>query len=118
MPMKRENLTWLPFAFLGALNVVGFVVFFWAWVAMQVVSPESQTVRNAASHASQPCLLAIHWGLKKPSKSMRAQRSFKTVRPRKFRQGNLAPQRAQKRTNKLSAKEAKKRSFFMDLLSI
>ncbi|TNE46513.1 MAG: hypothetical protein EP343_23190 [Deltaproteobacteria bacterium] len=118
MPMKRENLTWLPFAFLGALNVVGFVVFFWAWVAMQVVSPESQAVRNAASHASQPCLLAIHWGLKKPLKNMQAQRAFKTSKPRTYRQSGQAPRQPQKRDNKLSVKKSKKRSFFMDLLSI
>jgi len=119
--MKRENLTWLPFAFLGMLNMVGLVVFLGAWVAMQAVSPVS-TAQHAASHASKPCLLAIHWGLsKKPVSKMKVKRNKDAMKPKKSwreKTRSLRPH-AQHRAHKSQAKQTiKKSKFSMDLLSI
>lgn len=121
MPMKRENLTWLPFAFLGMLNMVGLVVFLGAWVAMQAVSPV-QTAQHAGSHASKPCLLAIHWGLsKKPISKMQAKHNKEAMKPKKSwrgKSGSIRPHeqhRAQKQQTKQATKKSK---FSMDLLSI
>ena len=78
MSNKRENLTWLPFAFLGALNVVGLIAFLWAWVALQVVQPKPTQPANAVvAQTSKSCPFEAKWGapaIKQPVQKLKANK--------------------------------------------
>lgn len=62
MSNKRENLTWLPFAFLGLLNFVGLLVLLWGWGSHQVVpSNKMHSTRHVVVQSKDSWRLSARW---------------------------------------------------------